>query len=94
MFLLPETGRESAQIVVRKMQEQLVREMQNHGWPVTFSIGVLTCVEPPSTVEEVIKLADDSMYEVKSSGKIESNTKCRAQESGAKYDEPDCGTLS
>jgi diguanylate cyclase (GGDEF) domain len=67
--LLPETGRESAQIVVRKMQEQLVREMQNQGWPVTFSIGVLTCVEPPSTVEELIKLADDSMYEVKSSGK-------------------------
>jgi GGDEF domain-containing protein len=51
------------------MQEQLVREMQNQGWPVTFSIGVLTCVEPPSTVEELIKLADDSMYEIKSGGK-------------------------
>jgi len=67
--LLPETGRESAQIVARKMQEQLVREMQNQGWPVTFSIGVVTCVAPPSTVEELIKLADDSMYEVKRSGK-------------------------
>jgi len=67
--LLPETGHQSAQIVVRKIQEELVKEMQNQGWPVTFSIGVLTCVAPPSTVEEVVKLADDSMYEVKSSGK-------------------------
>jgi len=42
---------------------------------VTSSIGVLTCVEPPSTVEELIKLADDSIMRPRAVVKMESNTK-------------------
>jgi diguanylate cyclase (GGDEF)-like protein len=67
--LLPETGPEAAQIAVEKLQRELLTEMQNHHWPVTFSIGVLTCSNPLSTVDVILKLADSLMYTVKNSGK-------------------------
>lgn len=67
--LLPETDKAQAQTVVGKLRCSLLSEMQSEGWQVTFSIGVLICVEPPATVDEVIKLADNLMYEVKKSGK-------------------------
>jgi len=68
-LLLPETGAEQASTVVHKLQERLRSEMRSSGWPVTFSIGALTCVDPPHTVDEMIKLADGLMYEVKKDGK-------------------------
>ena len=46
-----------------------MEEMQQAGWPVTFSIGVLTCLEAPQSIDEVIRLADDLMYSVKRDGK-------------------------
>ena len=43
--------------------------MQKNKWPVTFSIGVLTCFNTPYTVDEIIELIDNLMYEVKNDGK-------------------------
>jgi len=40
-----------------------------NGWPVTFSIGVVTFLTQPETVDEMIKLVDDLMYSAKDSGK-------------------------
>jgi len=68
-IMLPETGEEAAQVVFQKMQKTLLGEMRNHGWDVTFSIGVVTCLEPPNTVAEVVKWSDDLVYKAKSSGK-------------------------
>lgn len=68
-LLLPETGQEGARIVISKIQRSLLSEMQKKGWPVTFSIGVLTCIEMPSTPDELIKMADVLMYSVKNNGK-------------------------
>ncbi len=67
--LLTETGMESAQRALPKLREQLLAEMAQHRWPVTFSIGALACEAPPSSVEEMIRLADDLMYTVKAAGK-------------------------
>ncbi|MDQ3882097.1 MAG: diguanylate cyclase [Thermoproteota archaeon] len=67
--LLPETGAEQALKVVQKLREKLLSEMRTSGWPVTFSVGLLTCADPPHTVDEMIKIADALMYEVKESGK-------------------------
>lgn len=67
--LLPETDKKQAQTAVDKLRSRLLSEMRSEGWAVTFSIGVLTCIESPQTVDEVIKLADDLMYEVKKGGK-------------------------
>ena len=69
-LLLPETGQEGAQIVVAKIQRNLLHEMRKNGWSVTFSIGVLTCViRMPNTSDELIKMADELMYSVKNNGK-------------------------
>jgi diguanylate cyclase (GGDEF)-like protein len=69
-LLLPEAGYEAAEAAVRKIHASLVQVMQNRGWRVTFSIGVVTCVSPPdTTLEELIRVADGLMYSVKRSGK-------------------------
>lgn len=43
--------------------------MQEHNWPVSFSIGVISFDLPPSDFDEAVKLADALMYQVKKSGK-------------------------
>ncbi len=68
-FLLPETGPDAAQAAIPKVQRSLLEAMRSNGWPVTFSIGVLTCVEIPHTIDELIRQADEVMYAVKNSGK-------------------------
>ena len=69
VLLLPETGYEPAQAAVRKIQERLLDVARKHGWPVTFSIGAVTFIGSPTTVDEMIKVADSLMYSVKKSGK-------------------------
>lgn len=68
-LLLPETGFEAAAVVVRKVQESLLSAMESRHWPVTFSVGVVTFVTPPDTVDSMIKVADGFMYAVKHRGK-------------------------
>lgn len=67
--LLPETGAAQARAVVQKLIERVSEEMRAGGWPLTFSVGLLTCADPPRTVDEMIKIADGLMYEVKRGGK-------------------------
>jgi GGDEF domain-containing protein len=43
--------------------------MRKHGWPVTLSIGVVTFMSPPSTVDEVLRISDRLMYTAKNNGK-------------------------
>jgi len=69
VVLMPETGQEAARITGARLQQALLKVMQEHHWPVTFSIGILTCVEPPSSVDEMVGLADRLMYAAKQSGK-------------------------
>ncbi len=64
-ILYPETDEESARAAVDEMVSRLGEEMRAGGWPVTFSVGVVTCHEAPATSEELVKLADDLMYSVK-----------------------------
>lgn len=68
--LLPETDKAEAQVAISKIQIRLLDEMRKNSWPVTFSIGVLTCIDmPQKTTDELIRRADDLMYSVKNSGK-------------------------
>lgn len=69
VILLPETDRDSAKVLVSKLREQLLDAMQSQGWPVTFSVGVLTCISSPANVDELIRAADAIMYEAKKTGK-------------------------
>jgi diguanylate cyclase (GGDEF)-like protein len=68
-FLFPETDQLTAQALIPRIQQGLIEEMKNSNWPVTFSIGVITFITAPGTVNELIKMADDLMYTVKARGK-------------------------
>lgn len=63
-LLLPETAGESAMTVAAKVRQQLKNDVENH-WPVTFSMGLVTYLKSPATIDEVIGRADRLMYEVK-----------------------------
>lgn len=69
VLLLPETGSDAALTFLTKIHEHLQRAMTSNSWPVTFSIGAVTYLKTPATVDEVICRADMLMYEVKRSGK-------------------------
>jgi len=66
--LFPETEEGPAREVADKMRARLEAAMQTAGWPVGFSMGVVTASSPPDAYE-LIRTADDLMYEVKRSGK-------------------------
>jgi diguanylate cyclase (GGDEF)-like protein len=67
--LLPETSQESARVALSKLREGLLAEMRQNTWPITFSMGVLTCNTAPSTADELVRLADELMYAVKRDNK-------------------------
>lgn len=68
-LLLPETNQEAARIVLSKLQAGLLKEMQERDWPITFSIGVVTCIEAPPSTDEIVRIVDNLMYGVKREGK-------------------------
>jgi len=68
-ILLPETGPEPAEVITHKVQKVNLDVMQKNEWPVTFSIGVVTFVSPPSTVDEMLKISDGVMYAAKKTNK-------------------------
>ena len=69
VVLMPETDSESADAVVVRINESLLRVVPRNLWPVTFSIGVATWTSSPQTVDEMLRHADTLMYSVKCSGK-------------------------
>jgi diguanylate cyclase (GGDEF)-like protein len=69
VLLLPETNEESARVALSKIQDGFIEEMRLGNWPITVSIGVLTCSAAPHTTEELVMMADKLMYSVKRDGK-------------------------
>ncbi len=67
--LLPETGTLAAGKVLSRLKDALLREMTASKWPVTFSIGVITCTAAPAGMEHLLHLADQLMYDAKARGK-------------------------
>jgi diguanylate cyclase (GGDEF)-like protein len=68
-LLLPSTRQADAEVVLTKVRAALEEAMRERSFPVTFSMGVVTCVTPPHAVEQLINLADQLMYGVKNSTK-------------------------
>jgi len=69
VILLPETNKQTAPVVMSNMQRALLKEMDENGWSVTFSIGVLTLTAPKISVDEMLGRVDQLMYVVKNGGK-------------------------
>jgi len=68
-LLLPSTHQPEAKVVISKVQTNLVEMMKQRNWPVTFSMGAVTCVSPPHSPEQLLNMADELMYQVKNSTK-------------------------
>jgi diguanylate cyclase (GGDEF)-like protein len=69
VMLLPSTRQPEARLVVSKVYAHLIEKMRQRSWPVTFSMGVVTCEFSPYSAEQLVNMADELMYEVKNSTK-------------------------
>jgi len=65
IMLLPETGVDSAWVLVHRLHSELLDIMQKNGWPVLFSFGKVTFHKAPGTVDEMMRRADTLMYSAK-----------------------------
>lgn len=68
-LILPNTGKDAALAVLDKLLKTLSRSMRQNYWPVTFSVGLVTFVNPPESVDWMVRRADEAMYSVKQAGK-------------------------
>lgn len=68
-LILPNTSKDAACKVLEKLMNTVARSMQQSRWPITFSIGAVTFLKPPESVDQMIQRADAIMYSVKQSGK-------------------------
>lgn len=68
-LLLPEADGPTAETLIGRLRATLARALEDGGWPATFSMGAVTFLSPPDSVDEMLGLADQLMYEAKRSGK-------------------------
>jgi GGDEF domain-containing protein len=43
--------------------------MKAHSWQMTFSIGAATFLDPPDSLDVIVRMADETMYAIKARGK-------------------------
>jgi diguanylate cyclase (GGDEF)-like protein len=68
-LLLPHTEKESGEEALLRVSSLLSDLARDGRWPVTFSIGAVTFIRAPSSVDDMIRTADDLMYAARQSGK-------------------------
>ena len=65
VLLLPESESETALVQINRIKEELLKEMKQNSWPVTFSIGMITFIKLEYTLDKMLNLTDKLMYKVK-----------------------------
>lgn len=68
-IFFPNTNMEHIKVVEEKFRREFLAVMKENHWPTTFSMGVATFNSPPAGSDDVIKLADSTMYRAKTGGK-------------------------
>ncbi len=68
-LLLPETDLENAKPVVERLKDEVLDIANKNKWPITLSIGVVIFKETTLKFDDMIKHADELMYQVKNEGK-------------------------
>ena len=69
VLLLPETGYDDARTALSNLRGQIAARTSSNGWPMTLTMGAVTCTSPPQSAEEMIGMADRLMYSGKADGK-------------------------
>jgi diguanylate cyclase (GGDEF)-like protein len=68
-ILLPETDPNGVKQVLSKLHDRLRSELQNAGLDMSLSVGAATFLNPPESVDDIVRTADELMYSVKTHGK-------------------------
>ncbi len=68
VILLEETDAESARTIVTKLRETLAEQMAQSTCRLTASMGVVTFLIPPGSVDEMVRQGDELMYAAKRQG--------------------------
>lgn len=69
VVLFPETGGEAADRLVADVHARLDAAMREQGWPVTSSIGLVTCSPDAIPDADLVQEAERMMYAAKGAGK-------------------------
>ncbi len=67
--LCPHMGCEQARVQAMAVRDRLLQELAEVDGPMTFSIGVATFLDRPPRPTDMLRAADDAMYQVKRAGK-------------------------
>lgn len=67
--LLIETASDEGRDAAEKLQRALRARMMELGPAITFSIGIVTFLEPPRDIDQMFRLADEQLYQAKHQGK-------------------------
>jgi len=68
-ILFPHLDATSAEALLKKLQQAMLKRMTDSNWAVTFSIGAVSFASAMDSSREMIKVVDDLMYQVKHNGK-------------------------
>jgi diguanylate cyclase (GGDEF)-like protein len=81
-LILPDTNKAAANTVLEKVLAMLEGAMLRKGWRITFSMGAVTFLAPPVSVQGMIAAADQVMFSVKNSGKNRLQQEVRGSSGG------------
>ena len=68
-LILPEINYEAGKYVLHRLQQRLMKAIEAYYPPVSISIGAVTFLSLPNSIDRMIEEADSLMYQVKKSGK-------------------------
>ena len=85
VLLLPSTRQPESRLVVSKVYANLIEKMRERNWPVTFSMGAVSCEFSPYSAEQLVNMADELMYEVKNSTKNDIRFRTWAGDKSIRY---------
>jgi diguanylate cyclase (GGDEF)-like protein len=68
VLLLINSDEHQAKSAMEKIVKQITVVIKKNTWPVSLSVSVVTYKKLPASLDEVIRTADNLMYEVKAAG--------------------------
>jgi diguanylate cyclase (GGDEF)-like protein len=65
VIILPQSDFRESDNAIKRLREELLELMRSIHFSTTFSIGTVTYKDPPETVDELLRSADEQMYKAK-----------------------------
>jgi diguanylate cyclase (GGDEF)-like protein len=68
-MILLGAGPDEARVSLERMRSAMAAAMRANDWPITVSVGALSYLDAPPTLEHALSQADSLMYRAKEAGK-------------------------